>query len=163
MSWVAIIVDPNDNKIKIDWFYLKKIVIGIVRGDQFLYIILEVDYKYHSYCYSISLLILRSLFLGSSHCFIFSSFFHLQLPRVHQFASVDPYSISSFLKSLESSCKAKKYCSDITSSLIRPESQLQSIQCGGSSFLLDISQLPFVLYVHNAYSYQQNILKCYSG
>ena len=28
MSWVAIIVNPNDNKVKIDWFYLKKIVIG---------------------------------------------------------------------------------------------------------------------------------------
>ena len=30
MSWVAIIVNPNDNKVKIDWFYLKKIVIGTV-------------------------------------------------------------------------------------------------------------------------------------
>ena len=30
MSWVAIIVDPNNNKVKIDWFYLKKIVIGTV-------------------------------------------------------------------------------------------------------------------------------------
>ena len=46
MSWITIIVDPNDNKVKIDWFYLKKIVIGTVRGDQFLYIILEVDNKY---------------------------------------------------------------------------------------------------------------------
>ena len=24
MSWVAIIVDPNDNKVKINWFSLKK-------------------------------------------------------------------------------------------------------------------------------------------
>ena len=55
MSWVAIIVDPNDNKVKIDWFYLKKIVLGTVRGDQFLYIILEVHYKYSSYCYNFSL------------------------------------------------------------------------------------------------------------
>ena len=59
MSWVAIIVDPNDNKIKIDWFYLKKIIIGPVWGDQFLYIIIEIDYKYSSYCYNISLSILR--------------------------------------------------------------------------------------------------------
>ena len=58
MSWVAIIVDPNDNKVKIDWFYLKKIVLGTVRGDQFLYIILEVHYKYGSYCYNFSLSIL---------------------------------------------------------------------------------------------------------
>ena len=63
MSLVAIIVDPNDNKVKIDWFYLKKIVLGTVRGDQLLYIILEVDYKYSSYCYNISLSILRSLSL----------------------------------------------------------------------------------------------------
>ena len=28
MSWVAIIVDPNDNKVEINWFLLKKIVIG---------------------------------------------------------------------------------------------------------------------------------------
>ena len=58
MSWVVIIVDPNDNKVKIDWFYLKKIVLGTVRGDQFLYIILEVHYKYSSYCYNFSLSIL---------------------------------------------------------------------------------------------------------
>ena len=63
MSWVAIIVDPNDNKVKIDWFYLKKVVIGTVRRDQFMYIILEVDYKYSSYCYSLSLSVLRSPFL----------------------------------------------------------------------------------------------------
>ena len=53
-------MDPNDNKVKIDWLYLMKIVIDTIQGDQFLYIILEVDYKYNSCCYSISLLILRS-------------------------------------------------------------------------------------------------------
>ena len=30
MSFVAIVVDPNDDKVKIDWFSLKKIVIGTV-------------------------------------------------------------------------------------------------------------------------------------
>ena len=30
MSWVTIIVDPNDNKVEIDWFLLKKIVFGTV-------------------------------------------------------------------------------------------------------------------------------------
>ena len=63
MSWVIIIVDPNDNKVKIDWLYLMKIVLGTVWGDQFLYIILEVGYKYSSYCYNNSLLILQSLSL----------------------------------------------------------------------------------------------------
>ena len=41
-------VDLDDKKIKIDWFNLKKIVIGIVRGDQFLYISLNFDYKFKS-------------------------------------------------------------------------------------------------------------------
>ena len=34
---MTIIVDPKDKKAKIDWFYPKKIVIGTIRGDQFLY------------------------------------------------------------------------------------------------------------------------------
>ena len=42
MSLVAIIMDPNNNNIKIDWFSLKKIVLGTVQGDQFLYIFLEL-------------------------------------------------------------------------------------------------------------------------
>ena len=42
-------VDSNDKKMKIDWFNLKKIVIGTVRGDQFLYYIsLKFDYKFNS-------------------------------------------------------------------------------------------------------------------
>ena len=48
MSCVAIIVDPSDNKVEIDWFLLKKIVLSAVRGDLFLYIFLEFDYKYSS-------------------------------------------------------------------------------------------------------------------
>ena len=48
MSWVEIIVDPNGNKVEIDWFLLKKIVLDIVRGDQFLCIFLEFDYKYNN-------------------------------------------------------------------------------------------------------------------
>ena len=48
MSGVAIVVDPNDNKVEIDWFLLKKIVISIVRGDWFLYTFLNFDYKYNS-------------------------------------------------------------------------------------------------------------------
>ena len=58
MSCEAIIVDPNDNKVKIDWLYLIKIVFDTIRGDKFLYIFLEVGYKYSSYCCSNSLLIL---------------------------------------------------------------------------------------------------------
>ena len=30
MSWVTIIMDPNDKKVKIDWFYLKRTILGII-------------------------------------------------------------------------------------------------------------------------------------
>ena len=49
MSWVTIIMDSDDKKVNIDWFYLKKIVIGIIREDQFLYISFEFGYR-HSSC-----------------------------------------------------------------------------------------------------------------
>ena len=91
---------------------------------------------------------------GPPFYFIPSFSFHLCPPCVDQIVSVDPCHFSTFLKSLGSSCKAENYCLSITFSLMRPESQLQGIQCGGSSFPLDISQLPFVLYVYNAYLYQ---------
>ena len=45
---------PDDNKVKMDRFYLKKIVIDIVRKDQFMYILLEIGYKYSVNGYSIS-------------------------------------------------------------------------------------------------------------
>ena len=71
MSWVTIIIDPDDKKVKIDWFYLKKIVLSTIRGDQ------------SSSCsYNISLLILDLFPSGSSFYFILSSFFHLHAPRV---------------------------------------------------------------------------------
>ena len=43
MSWITIIMDPDDKKVKINWFYLNKIVLGTIREDQFLYISLEFD------------------------------------------------------------------------------------------------------------------------
>ena len=49
MSWVTIIMDSDDKKVNIDWFYLKKIVIDIIREDQFLYISFEFGYR-HSSC-----------------------------------------------------------------------------------------------------------------
>ena len=33
MSWITIIIDPDDNKVKVDLFYLKQIAIGTVQGD----------------------------------------------------------------------------------------------------------------------------------
>ena len=41
-------VDSDYKKMKIDWFILNKIILGIVQGDQFLYISLKFDYKLSS-------------------------------------------------------------------------------------------------------------------
>ena len=41
-------MDLDDKKMKIDWINLKKIVLGTVRGDQFLCISLKFDYKFNS-------------------------------------------------------------------------------------------------------------------
>ena len=145
MSQTISKVNPDDKKMKIDQFNLTKIIRGTVRGDQFLYI----DS--------------RSLLSLPSPYFILSLCLHLCPPRVGQIVGVDPCHINTFLKSLESSCRVENYCLGITSLLIRLESQLQSIQCGGSSFSLDISQPPSLLYVHNARSYQQNLLEHHPG
>ena len=83
MSWVATIVDPNDNKVKIDWFSLEKIVLDIVREDPFLYI------------YFLKLItstaLIATVFLSQffdplpsrpSFYFILFAFFYLHPPRV---------------------------------------------------------------------------------
>ena len=63
MSWVTIIMDPDDSKVKLDRFYLKKINLGIVREDQFMYILLEVDYIYSVNGYNISFFNFPAFFL----------------------------------------------------------------------------------------------------
>ena len=60
----------------------------------------ESDYKSSSCCYSVFLLIFRSPFLVYSFSFILSSFFHLHPPLVDQVSGLDPFPISTFLKSL---------------------------------------------------------------
>jgi len=58
MSWVTMIMDSDDKKVNIDWFYLKKIILGTIQRDQFLYTSLEFDYRHNSCCYIIFLSIL---------------------------------------------------------------------------------------------------------
>ena len=48
MNQITTKVDLNDKKMKINKFKPKKIIIGKVREDQFLYISLKFDYKYNS-------------------------------------------------------------------------------------------------------------------
>ena len=101
MSWITIIVDPDDKKKKINWFYLKKIVINLIQRGQFLYIfILNLITSP-----VLVVTVFSSQFSdlppsGSSFSFILSSFFHLHHPRVDQVAGVDLCPISTFLKSL---------------------------------------------------------------
>ena len=73
-SWTTNIIDSGDRKRKINWFKLKKIVIGTVRGDKFLYIFLSsVITKSVLDGYSVSLLISRSL-LHEGSLPLYSSF-----------------------------------------------------------------------------------------
>ena len=48
MNQIITKVDSDDKRMKMNKFELKKIVLGTVRGDQFLYISLKFDYKYNS-------------------------------------------------------------------------------------------------------------------
>ena len=49
MIWITNKVGLNDNNRKIYWFKVKKIVLGIVQGDQFLYISCKFDYNFGSW------------------------------------------------------------------------------------------------------------------
>ena len=48
MSWMANKVGSSDKNRKINGFQLKKVALGEVRGDQFLYLYLKYDYKFIS-------------------------------------------------------------------------------------------------------------------
>ena len=48
MNQTNIKIDLNDKKTKLDKFVVKKIIIGIIRGDQFLYLSFRFDYKVSS-------------------------------------------------------------------------------------------------------------------
>ena len=92
-------------------------------------------------CYNVFLLVSRSPLIDSF--FFYTIFpFHLYPPRAGQIFGVDTCLISTFLKSLYSSCKVENHCSGIISTLMRLEGYLQSIQCGGSSFLLRYFRTP---------------------
>ena len=88
-------------KAKINRFYPKKIILGTIWGDVFLYISLLN-------LITSPILVATVFFYSSSDppswrysfFFILSSFFHLHSPRVNQVAGIDPCPISTFLKSL---------------------------------------------------------------
>ena len=56
-------MDLDDSRVKVDKFYLKKIILGTVWEDQFMYILLEVDYIYGVNGYNISFFNFPAFFL----------------------------------------------------------------------------------------------------
>ena len=48
MNQITTKVDSDDKRMKLNKFELKKIVFGVVQGDQFLYNSFKFDYKYNS-------------------------------------------------------------------------------------------------------------------
>ena len=136
-------VSPDDQKVKINWFYTKKIVIGTIRGDWFLCIFhlnlvtslipVVTVFSLHSsipsqwgfFLYYIPLFSSSPSSTCRSSCWLW---LWLQLLSRQHLSEV-----------FGSSCKAVCHYSSITTTLMRPKGQLQSIQCGGNSFALDIS------------------------
>ena len=136
-----------------DWNDLSKFVLSPIRGGMFQYILIENGYRYGSSCYNVfsyKFLIPPLKFLSLIYI-IFPS--HHSPTRGKQIAPVDSCPIHSLMKSLGVTARLKKHNSDITSSLMQLGSQLQNIQCGCSSFPLDISKLSSLLYVHDECPY----------
>ena len=121
MNQIITKVDSDDKKTKMNKFELKKIVIAqseeisscIFLSNLITNIILD--------CYNVFLLVSQSPPLIASFSFYTFFLYHFYLSRVGQMVGVDTCPISTFLKSLCSSCKAENYCSDIISTLIRLE------------------------------------------
>ena len=93
-------VDPDDKWMKLDRFMLTKIILGTVRGDQFLYISFKFDYKVSSWLLQCFSLDFRSPILIVPPSFIPFSFsvstLHVQVKLV----DLDTCPISPFLKNL---------------------------------------------------------------
>ena len=149
-------MDLKDDRTKIKSTDLNEF---IVRGG---------DFSYKSIKQSTSTVLIATIFffyfsnplpLGSLLSFILHLFLHLHLTRGQLMVYANICLISLFQKSLGVVVRLKKYCSEITSSLMRPKNQLQSIQCGGNSFPLDICGFPSFLYVQGTRPYHQSFLE----
>ena len=138
------------------------------RTDMNEFTIRECNFSYKSIKQSTSTILIATVFfsyfsnpslLGSLLLFILHLFLHLYPTRGQLMVYTDTCPISLLQKSLGVVVRLKKYYSEITSSLIQPESQLQSIQCSGSSFSLDIFGFPSFLYVQGACLYHWSFLE----
>ena len=71
--------------------------------------------------------------------------------RVYWRVGVDTCPICTFHQFPCSSCKAETYCSSITSTLIRPESQLRAFNVEAAAFPGDTTRSRSVLFICNTY------------
>ena len=160
MNWTMNRVDSNDKNRKLDWFKLKKIVIGTIQGDQFLCISHKFNYKFDSrllQCFSLDflipfyhclLLLLYSLPLSSLPPMFKPNCWCLIL--VPSVPSRSLYVIVVKLKT--------------TIQVSHPHKCGQRVSCRAFNamvavFSLDILGLSFVLCFCNAYPCQQNFLE----
>ena len=106
-------------------FVLESIVLGKIRGGLFLYIVLNFSYKFDYRMFQC--FFPPHLFLLPPFPFYIIPSSRSHFTRVYQRVGVDICPICTFHQSPCSSYKAETHCSGITSTLMRPESQLQCI------------------------------------
>ena len=100
-------------------FVLKKIILNRIQEGMFLYIILKFGYKFSSRMLQCFFLFFSIPILVPSPSFYTVSPFDPYLPHACQMVGVNTCPISTSYKSSCSSCKAKIYCSVITSTLMQ--------------------------------------------
>ena len=158
MSCTTNTISSNEKNRKINWFNLKKIVLGTIRGDEFLYISYKLITNLISNCYSISLLISRS-----PPPRIFTLIY-----TISSFSSLSyTWTIDCLCWSLShqhlpeifgGSCKAESYYSGITSTLMRPGVRCRAFNVVVATFFSDISQLSFILSFPDVCPYEHDCL-----
>ena len=145
MSWTTNTMGSNEKNKKINWFNLEKIVLGTIRGDEFLYISHKLITNLISDCYSISLFIspfspLRILTL----IYTISSFSSLPYTWIIDCLC---WSLSHqhLLEIFRGSCKAEEHRSEITSPLMRQRVSYRAFNTVVAASLLDIFELSSLL------------------
>ena len=100
MNQTNIKVDPDDKKMKLDRFMVKKIILGMVRRDQFLYLSFRFDYKFSLRLLQYFSLDFSILCLIASFSFYTFFFFHPHPPCAGQIFSASTLSHQHLLEVL---------------------------------------------------------------
>ena len=116
-------MDLKDNQAKIERICLNKFVLGTIRRGQFFYKSIEKGYRFNFDCYSVFSLNFLIFFFQGLHSNLY--YLYLLIFTLHmdnRLLHVDLCPINTLLKSLGVAVRLNKYCSKITSSLMRLES-----------------------------------------